>query len=368
MKNINIINLLCSTILFCIFIVPVDLLNKYFPVDKYIFLATVLMTYFFIIIKSGKIKMFDFAIFIISIFFCILKRDVSYLHLLGIGLANRLFENKRLLVDIKTYCLTSNFIFICLFFVFIYSIIYFGHDGRYLNTGLVDPNTSGLAIFSLFTIIRCRSKKLGNLLLIFGLLTLSKSYLLAIIIYCFVKFLFYKKRHMVKINYCFLSCVSIVFLLILSSLFIYMEQENKIRSYQYGINRFVVFFDYSNYHRFTVNTNLLAIYNENKELLMTGIDEEQFYNLNANYTHRNGRIFYRIRPHNYFFSYFRIYGLWSILIFVLTYQSIKKVLNYSNNMISLPIFFYLVFLGLGLNSYWLYLTSFTLITNSEEIK
>lgn len=367
MKKINMINILCTIVFFCIYILPVDFLSNIIPLDKYIFIGIVLIIYVSLVLKLKKITLFDIAIFTISIFFCLLKNDVSYMHIISIGLCNKLYSNSNILKEIKHYLQNSMFLYICLFFVIIYSIIYFGYDGRYVNTGQLDPNTSGLAIFCLFTIIRSRNKKIGNFLLVIGFLTFSKSYLLAIIIYILFSYLYNNKNIFLKLNYAVLSGLSIAFLIFLSSLFIYMEDLGKIKNYQTGINRFIVFFDYSNYHRFTVNTNLLAIYKENKNLLMTGIEEEIFYNLNSKYSQSQGMIFYRIRPHNYFFSYFRIYGIWSLLIFILTYKVMKKVLNETNNSISVAIFMYLIFLGLGMNNYWLYLTSFTLIAYNDYI-
>lgn len=367
MKKINMINILCTIVFFCIYILPVDFLSNTIPFDKYIFIGIVLIIYIYLMLRLKKITLFDIFIFMISIFFCFLKKDISYLHIFSIGLCNKLYSNDYILKEIKHYLLNSIFIYICLLFVVIYSIIYFGYDGRYVNTGQLDPNTSGLAIFCLFTIIRLRNKKVGTILFIIGFLTLSKSYLLAVAIYFLIAYLYNKKDITLKLNYAVLSVLSIAFLIFLSSLFIYMEDLGKIKNYQSGINRFIVIFDYSNYHRFTVNTNLLAIYNENKDLLVTGIEEEDFYNLNSRYSHDQGMIFYRIRPHNYFFSYFRIYGIWSFLIFFLTYKIMKKILNETNNCISLAIFMYLIFLGLGMSNYWLYLTSFTLITYNDYI-
>ena len=139
-----------------------------------------------------------------------------------------------------------------------------------------------------------------------GLFTFSRNYLLCLIIY-FILEKIKNKEFFIKIskyiNFKNLTILSFAILIFLSSLFSYAYKNNKIGEYQQGWNRYLTLFDYSNYARFTVNTKLIDIYINYPSYLLTGIEDEKFYDLSYKISEKTGVLYKPIKPHNYFFSY-----------------------------------------------------------------
>lgn len=350
-------------IFICIYMIPVYFFESIdLEVDKYIYALVLILCYAITVVKECKVEFSEF-LFIIFIFFVVfIKKELSYFHLIGLPFGLKILKERKYTADLKTFLTNSNVIYLSLAFVFLYSFLYFGYEGRYIFTGMKEPNLSGFSLFILFTIIRVRNKELGNILLLLGVFSFSKSYLLAILLYFIIPRFKIKKLNIIKFSMGF-----IIILVLLSNLFVFVEKKGSLKDYQSGISRYFVLFDYSNYYRFTVNTNLIKVFNNNLNLLLVGMENEDFFKYNYQVTKENNTKYFQIKPHNYIFSYLQRYGIWSIIIFIYTYRIFKQVLSEKNNKIAIPIFFYLMFLGIGATSYWMYLSIFALLASEEEI-
>lgn len=368
MKNsreggISVYWLLCITVLLTIYVIPSAAIPSLeIPIGKFFFLGVALFLYVYLILVDHKVKYSELSIIIISLLFVFLRKDISYLHLISIALAIRLGANNDEIDNIKEKLLNSNILYICLAFTIFYSAINFGRNGRYIFTGITyDPNMAGMAIFCLFIMIYQKNKKIGKILLIAGIFSFSRGYLLALCVFAIYSFA-ERKGYSKKYNYALLGFISILVLLLIANIYIAREKAGGLSLYQSGLSHYLTIFDYSNYFRFTTNANLLGILKDNPVKILTGIDEEEFLSLNLIYARKHGLLYRAIRPHNYFFSYIRLYGIWCVPIFGLTWKAFKQVITEKNNGVALSIFLYLVFLGIGATNYWLFLSLFTLIS------
>lgn len=341
----------------CCFMLPTYLFNYIFNVDvvEYLFLIVSLLLYVLIVITNKKISKFEFFSTIVILILCIVRKSIAPLYLVELLVAYKLSDN-----FLKNgVLLNKKVLFISLLFVGLYSILYFGHDGRYIYTGLKEINQSGFAIFMLFLIIRKQNKNIGNILLLLGNLTFSRNYLLCLIIFWFIeKFKntkFFEKIYK-YLNFRNLFVGSVLVLLFFAFLFDNAYKNNKLSDYQTGFKRYLNIYDYSNYFRFSINKKLIDIYIDNPSYLLTGLDDEEFYELSYKYSVDNAIPYRRIKPHNYFFSYFRIYGIFSSVIFVILGKIMNKLVNKNNVSILLVLFIYANILGIGFANYWLFLT------------
>lgn len=355
----------------CCFILPTYYFSIKFNVDvtKYVFLFASLFVYFSLLATEKKVSVFDFFSMIVIFLLCFIKKNITPMHLIELVVAFKLV-NSNGIINKKCYKL---YLFSALIAVIIYSTFYFGYLGRYIYTGLKEVNQSGFAVFMLFLLIRIENKKLGDILLIIGILTFSRNYLLCMAVFYF--FEFFKNNSKInkllkKISFKKMVIISFCLLLFISSMFDLAYKKGKISAYQTGINRYLNIFDYSNYFRFSVNTKLIKIYIDNPKLLLTGMEDDQFYKYSLEIS-KNEEIPYRqIKPHNYFFSYLRIYGIFALLIFWILGMILNKVINEKNKPILVILFIYANILGIGFANYWLFLSIITLseYRNGGELK
>lgn len=346
----------------------------YFIPDKFIFWGTefrswilIGITLFLYFYNISVISLTEISFFVFVVFICIFQKSIIHLHLLNLINMYKAIKYKN---QIKKFILRGYKIYLLLFGVLIYSLIYAGRDGRYIQTATLDVNQSGYALLLLFLIIRKKNKLIGNILLATGMLTFSKSYLLGIIIFFGANKLSKKDIKMKKIykwiDFKRLMIISFILLLLLSKLFIIAERNGGISDYRSGFLRYLTFLDYSNYFRFTANENLLHIFYNKPKFLLTGMSTEEFFKENYEVCLNMGMPYRQIKPHNYFFSYMRIYGVFSLVIFSINNKLIKSYLNKKNIGIFLIMFSYLTFLGIGLSNIWLYLSILTLIIYSGD--
>ncbi len=246
--------------------------------------------------------------------------------------------------------------------VIVYSCLYWGFLNRFAYIGFKDPNYSSFAIFLLAVILFYRNKKLGILLFLFGILSFSKSYMLALIIFTFFKFFIpIRKKSFINNlrlnNLLFITTYSIIIMLCMSYIFIYFYEAGNIQNYATGgFSRFYTIIDGSNLKRFLTNTNVLQIFYNDPKFILTGISDATFLELNHELLTDFGLDTEPTFPHNFFFNQLRQYGVF--IIFILLYLNLlfKRVINKCNLHVFLAIFFYGVFLGVGFSSYWLILS------------
>lgn len=356
---------------FLAYLFPSQILSELYglPIDNYIY-AILLLIMLFHVASRGGINKYHTRFIIVVFFICIAQNQITPFHLLGLVVLDVITSNPQyyrcLFIKYKkTYCVS-------ILGVILYSCIYHGYLDRYAYLGVGEVNISGLGIFLLGIILLKRSRRLGFAVLIFGILTFSRNYLLALSIFLFVPFFLSKRKFNLnkivkRFSFLNLAIISCVILIMLSFTFQELYDQGLIKEYSSdGVGRFATFYEISNYHRFIVNTSTLAIYNEYPSMLFTGIPIESFSKFNLEICRKLGFDFANDRPHNFFFSYIQIYGLWSLPIFVYMNSILKKIINANNFHIFASIMIYGIFLGMGLSGYWLCIGIVSLVLYSQD--
>ena len=357
MKKINIVSVFVCFLFVLIYCFPIYYFTQKtgYEIDKYIFLAFSIFAYGIYVIQQKKIESKE-ALFILLILIVVyFKHSLEPLLLIEYLLLYKLLKDKKNAISIP-----NSILIISTIGVLFYSMIYFGKLKGYLCTGLMEINQSGFLIFFLFTIIYHRNKKIGTLLLLFGLFTLSRNYLLCLVVlFLMDNKISYKLSE--KLSFKSLLAISLVFLTILSYSFNYAYDNNKISESYSDFRKFVYIYDYSNYFRFSTNFNLIEIYFQHPAKLVTGIGDEEFIDLAHQLSIDKNRLYRPILPHNYFFSYFRIYGIFCIFIFMFLEKIVSLVTNKNSFIILIILFIYGNILGLGFTNYYLFLTMLTML-------
>lgn len=355
---------------FLAFLFPSKIMSELYslPVDNYIYAGFLLIMLFYVIAR-GALNKYHFLFIFIVFLICFAQKQITPLHLLGLVVIDIIASNP------QYYCsLFLKFKKIFLFStigIFIYSFIYQGFLGRYAFLGVGEVNISGLGIFLLGTILFIRNKYIGLSILLFGILTFSRNYLLALSIFLFLpsllKIRYLNHSRIIRIfSFLNLGIISCVILIMLSFTFQELHDQGLIKAYSSnGVGRFTTFYEISNYHRFVVNTSTLAIYREYPSMLLTGIPIESFSIFNLEICRKLGIDFTNDRPHNFFFSYIQIYGLWSLPIFAYMNIILKKMINANNFHIFASIMIYGIFLGMGLSGYWFCIGIISLVLYSQ---
>ena len=293
----------------------------------------------------------------------IISKNINYMVFITIPYLDKLLSKKE---EIKQYLLSSKILYVCLFFTFIYSIIFAGTNGRYAFTAIKEINQSGLAIFCLGVMLIGKNKKIGIITLLFGLLTFSRSYYLSVIIFLLYRSKIIKKiilkEKIVKIcNYTNLTIISSIVLILLGFFYIEQYKMGNIISDLYITNRLLSFLDFSNFFRFTSVVKLLMILKQFPSTIILGMSDYQYIKYGIITSSQLSIPTNSIVPHNLFFSHLKIYGIFSIFETVYVSKILKSIVNKNNFLIFIAIVLYSVILGAGLYSYWLYLTCFVLI-------
>ncbi|MDN7241677.1 hypothetical protein QWY14_07720 [Planococcus sp. N028] len=364
-NKIKIIHLIIIGIFTTIYILPTDFLKSMgIPADQLLF-ALIIISYFIYYIFNKKIlKYKDIIILLIITYFCFMHESISHIHLISLIIVDKLIMFQK---DISRFLYGSRLVLIALLFTFLYSFVYFGFEGRYLYTGLKEVNQSGYAILLLFLLVRAKYRIIGNLLLVLGFLTFSKSYLLGVIIFFSMNTLIRFRVVIIQVflsklkDFRIIASLGVLIPIILSIYFTDLYESNSLNPYGQGSERFIIVNDYSNYFRFVTNTNLLKIYEAEPYRLWTGIDTEEFYDLNKDISSSYNQAYREIKPHNYFFSYLRIYGGFSIFLFWYLYTIFRQVVTKKSLSIFLVTGSYVTFLGIGVNTYWLFITIFLIL-------
>lgn len=345
----------------CCFVFPTNFLENLFGIDvtEYFFLGISAILYIIMLIVEKNISKFELIGAIFVLILCIIRRSITPLYLIELLLAYRLTNY----LSKNNETIKNEFLIISIIGIIVYSIIYFGYSGRYIYTGLREINQCGFAIFMLFLIIRKKNKKIGNILLLVGNITMSRNYF-----FCYISFFLLEKikntKFYNKIYKYFtfekIAIISVTLLLALSLSFEFAYKNNSLSQSKEGLEKYINIYDYSNYFRFTVNTKLLKIYIDNPNNLINGLNDNEFFELSKKISYRDNMPYRQIKPHNYFFSYLRIYGIFSILIFIMIGKIINKMIDRNNASILILIFLYASILGIGFANYWLFLSIITL--------
>lgn len=369
MKKINPFSIIINMTFICIFILPATMkIGQYsIPLSKLVFTLVSTLLY---CIYAFKIRLKDIIfLFFLFITICV-QQSIDALGLTSIGVALKFFNNTNI-IQIREYILKSKIIWFSLFFTFIYSILYFG-DGRYLHTAVQEINLSAASWFLLCCIFYVKNKKIGLFLLFLGVLTLSRAYLISII--CFFIF---KNKHVSKyyssrvIKFTNFSNIMIISGIILFLLGIWFQNQyllGNIDPYNISLARMFNMVDISNYLRFVTNVILLIIFVRHPYDALFGIVETKYLLYKQEICNIYHFVYSSSPPHNFLFAYLKIYGVMTFFIFYFINSILKKIINRDNYGIYLCIMIYVVFLSVGFNSYWLFLSVFVLVCFQEKNK
>ena len=363
-KDID-LKLIIITTLICTYVVPTGLLGLSATVPKLLFVGMMALIYGLQILKTKKIKTSQLLFILLLIVLTVLSKNINYLTFFPLVMLDRLIDNKK---EISEYLNKSNILYICLLFTMIYSFAFFGQGDRYAFTAIKEINQSGLAIFCLSMMFMKKNKQIGKILLIFGLLTFSRSYILAVMIYLISK-IKYIKKHLLKerfikfCNYFNLTIISSIILAFLGVFYISQYKSGNILSDYQIKNRLTEFLDYSNFFRFVAVTNTLLIFRHFPGKLLFGMTDFEYIHYGKIVAVRQAIPYKSTVPHNLFFSHLKIYGLFAIFEIYYVSKKIQKIVNKDNFFIYLAIVAYSVILGAGLYSYWLFLSIFMFVSH-----
>ena len=363
------IHMFIIIIYICLFIIPV--IND-FNISKYIFLFSSICVYF--ILFRYRITILDifFVFFMIVVFG--LTKNISVFSWIPTLLLYRLLkkgEGK----TIKAIIEKTRMNYISLIFVGIYSFLYgyleLNGDFQLAHTAIKETNESGLCIFLLGMIIRKKHKCLGNITLGWGMFTLSRNYMLALLIIaiCNLKwiksFLIWLYKHNILRFLCLMITMSVL-MLGLAIVFNQLAAQEQI-AYNIGVSRLFSIKDISNLNRFNVNYIVVQMIIRNPVYIFTGIPDLIEYRTNA-YQIANELCLNYVgnTPHNFLFDYFRLYGILSVMIIGLIGKIIDLIISKQNIGVYLCVCSYALILSAGFNLYFLYITVFTLLVYRDN--
>lgn len=365
MNKFNAINMSIIITLFCVYIFPSGIIQSSIPIEKTIFTLVITILLF---LFTKKISLREIFFITIIIILTIMSRTINYLLFLPLLFLNNVLKEKE---QINYFLKNSNILYICLFFTIIYSIMNFGVNGRYAHTAIVEINQSGLSIFCLGLLLMKKNKFLGKFTLLFGMLTISRSYFLALALYIISKTSIGKKISKSKFliknsSYLKITIISTILLFLLGMYFI---NQYKLGNIFWGDNvstRLFNLLDYSNLFRFMANVAIISIFYLNPKKLLLGITDSEYINFGRKIYSNYGIIYKYTTPHNLFLSHLKLYGFFSIIEVIYVSSILKKVVNKDNLLVYYAIVLYSILLGAGLYSYWLYLTIFVLTSLTKE--
>lgn len=369
--------------LLMVYIIPTGLLfGSFSSIHNHIFAIIAIALYLLSKIRiklNPKIVFFWTAVVIIAF----ITGKYGFMDMIIIPIIGDLIKYKQY---VKQVIQDTKIIYICAILTVFYSLVYsqLGIGGRgegLLGSGIVftaigEVNLSGLSCFCLALLALKKNRKLGWFLFLFGALTLSRSYLLAIACVFIFKIGAIKRfvnKHLRLFTYFKLTIFSVVilYLLGLGSIVLYQNGGIVEHSTNAGFSRLFTFNDYSNYFRFLANYLVAAIMCNSPAFLFTGMTDAEFLASGLSLCSSYNVPFLGIAPHNIFFSHLKIYGIWVFLEIAVISIYLKRIVNSNNFGIYIAIFLYGVILGTGFYNYWLFLSVIALImyeSNSIEHK
>ena len=364
--NINdktIIRFITFMVLFCTYIFPLYIVDSTYVLSKLIFLITIVFSYLFFAKQLTKI---DYTLIFIIMLLFIITKNYNYFTFLTLPIANIFLNYKE---EITDYISNSPVIYICLICTLVYSVMFAGFDGRYAFTAIKEINQSGLAIFFLGLILLRRSKSIGIFVLVFGLLTFSRSYFLALML----MIIFRNKKFPIKLNdkiikklnYFVFVILTTLFFVGLAFIYIYKYKNGEIGAND-NLYKFINPFDYSNLFRFAAILYTINIFVKYPSKILFGLTKSEYDLYSSQFAADYGVAFRETDPHNLFFSHLKMYGFMSIIETAYITKILSKIVNNANFYAYMAIVFYSLILGAGLYSYWLFLAIIVLIISSNQ--
>lgn len=360
-------------VLFCTYIFPTGFINASIPFDKAIFSLFMILFYFYdSFVLGNKIKKSDIIFIFLCVLLFFLSRTVNFLLFITLLFARRMVQEKDTIVE---YLKKSKILYICFIFTIFYSILNFGQGGRYAFAAIREINQSGLAIFFLGLMLLLKNKKLGYFTLAFGVLTFSRSYYLAILLFFtaqlkFVKNLLSKKfvtKNIKHLNYFNITVLSSIVLIFVGFFFIWQYKLGNIVESNNLASK-IHLLDASNFYRFVANVTVFLIAYQFPKCLFLGMSAKEYKDFGKQVFQMKELPYKYVNPHNLFFSHLKMYGLFSIVETIYISRILKNLVNKNNLFIYFGIVLYSIILGAGCYSYWLYLSIFVLSIYFDEVR
>ena len=368
------IKIIVSLVFFMVYIIPIGLIfGPFNAIHNHIFATIIGLIYISLKIKSWKIKKIKLYIWILVFIVSIYTKKFGFIDMIIIPILNDFIRCKN---EIKNVVYKSNIAYFSIAATMVYSVMYriLGIGGRgegEVGSGLIftaigEVNLTGLSLFCLALIVRKKNKFLGNVVATLGILTVSRSYMLALIsVFVFnIKII---RKAMDKLidkctylNFTIISSV-VLFGLGIYNVYLYLNGMIVSHSLTEGFGRLFVFNDLSNYFRFLAIYLIVMIIISNPTAAFLGFTNEQFVEYGREITNSQGLLFSDIGTHNLFFSHLKMYGIAVFFEIYFVSKYLKQIITTNNFGIFLAIFLYSIILGTGLSSYWLFLTTITLV-------
>lgn len=367
----KVVFIIIYTVLFCTYIFPTGIIEEgNYTISKFIFAFVVGSLYFLSILSSNQVNKYELFFNLTIVIIAVITRNVNYLLFITLSYLEKIIKFKREIIDNLN---RSNILYICLFFTIVYSLCFTGSDdsrGRLAFTAIKEINQSGLAIFCLGCMLLTKNRVVGIFTLLFGCLTFSRSYFLALLCLIVLRNFGKGKKSFKKVisflTYTKITFVSSILLIFLGIFYINQYKLGNIVLSSNTTNRLVSFLDYSNFFRFQAIIILIMILRDNFFDVLFGMSNDFYLEIGSKMSSGMGLPFRGTPPHNLFFSHLKIYGIFSIIETIYISRILSKIVNYRNFGIYIGIVLYSIFLGAGLYTYWLYLTVFTMIYYEES--
>lgn len=366
--------------LLMVYFVPVGLIfGTWNATPNHIYAILMAIVNFCSLVKYNEIKFRNIIIFFLVLFVAIFTGKFGIVDLIILPVIDRLIQKK----DMVKYMLKKNKImyvsfFMCLLYTLVYNIVGFNGRGN-TNTGFLvstasgEVNLAGLALFCLYAITKQNYRYLSKIIMIFGLFTYSRSYILAYICIIIYNIKFIKKwlnKRISKLTYLKLTFITSLLLFGFSLLKINFYLNNGISNLQddIGFARLFNFNDYSNLYRLLAIYLVVKICLNYPRTLLFGISNEDYLVYGKYFSKSIGIPFIGIGPHNLFFARLKTYGISAIFEVYFISKYFSKIINKYNFGYFVAILLYSVVMGTGFNNYWLFLATLVLIINEEDRK
>ena len=340
-------------------------------IDVIFFILVIFFNLLYIIAVDQKMKYWELALLVFIALRVIFLKDFRAIVLFSIVIASRMtlaYSNNYKIMSEKKLKFV---LMLSMIATMVYTVIFWGNFNRYAFTTYGEPNISSLSIFLLSVIIMKYYKRLGRLLMLFGFLTFSRSYMLAVFCFVFIPSMLnrpFTRRlyNTVTKNFFIVIVLISTLLVVLSSMFTSLYDQNLLMSSGAGLGRVLNILDYSNYLRFKVNTNLIELYISNPLKLLSGYETKEFIEQKILLSRSNGYYMTQIKPHNFFYSYLQSYGGFTVFIMYYISNIFKILISKRNFALYVSIITYVTFLGTGLNSYFLIVSTIALMINGKD--
>lgn len=357
-------------VLIATYILPTGLIATQYQISKLFFVGCIFVLYVIHCAKSKRMNMREIGMITFLFFATIASRNINFLVFITLPFANIMVQKKERIVQ---YLKQSNILYVCATFTFIYSVGCFlflptpGNEShtRLVRAAIIEINQSGLSVFCLGLMLRNKKKKIGNLVLVLGLLTESRSYFLALFLFAFsqtrIARKIVKRIRTEKWTYFKLTLITNVLLLLVGFLYINLYNRGLILPYN-AAKRTLALNDYSNFFRFSLIVLLCYTALKKPQYLLFGFsDEEYLSHLSQTAGEVYGVPYGGNQPHNLFYSHLQKYGFFSFIEAYYVSLICRKIITKDNFYIYIAIVLYSFLLGAGMYSYWLYLSIFALI-------